>query len=68
MTRFGFNYIEELCNKFSCEIIIINNVKSEKEDLMQDFVSIVTSFCAKIYGQRRSKRRTEQLIKQLKNE
>ena len=35
---------------------------------MQDFVSIVTSFCAKIYGQRRSKRRTEKLIKQLKNE
>ena len=36
-----------------------------KEDLIQDFVSIVTSFCARLYGQRRSKRRTERLIAEL---
>jgi predicted site-specific integrase-resolvase len=33
---------------------------------MQDFISIVTSYCARIYGNRRSKRKTEQLIKELK--
>lgn len=65
LTRFGFKYIEELCNKTHCEIVIINNIESQKEDLIQDFVSIITSFCAKIYGQRRSKRKTEKLIKEL---
>lgn len=65
LTRFGFRYIEELCNKTNCEIIVINNVESQKEDLIQDFVSIITSFCAKIYGQRRSKRKTEKLIEEL---
>ena len=28
---------------------------------MEDLVSIITSFCARIYGQRRSKRKTERL-------
>jgi hypothetical protein len=29
------------------------------------FVSIVTSFCARLYGKRRSKRKTEKLIENL---
>ena len=51
----------------SAEIIILNNVE-EKENIIQDFVSIITSFCAKIYGQRRSKRNTEKLIKELQHD
>ena len=35
------------------------------DDLMQDFVSIITSFCARLYGQRRTKMKTEQIIKEL---
>ena len=62
LTRFGFEYIKTL---FNGEIIIINEVEDNKQDLVQDFVSLVTSFCARIYGQRRSKRKTEQLIKEL---
>ena len=38
------------------------------QDLMQDFVSLVTSFCARLYGKRRSKRKTEQLIKELSDD
>jgi len=65
LTRFGFRYIELLCNHINCEIIVVNKVETNKEDLVQDFISIITSFCARIYGQRRNKRRTEQLIKDL---
>lgn len=32
---------------------------------MQDFISIITSFCARIYGNRRSKRKTEKIIEEL---
>ena len=39
-----------------------------KEDLFEDFVSLVTSFCARIYGRRRSKRKTEELLKKLESE
>jgi predicted site-specific integrase-resolvase len=39
----------------------------EHEDIVQDFVAIVTSFCARLYGQRRSKRNTECLIEELES-
>lgn len=66
LTRFGFNYIKTLMN--DCEIVVINESLDAKEDLMQDFVSLVTSFCARLYGNRRSKRKTEKLIQELKND
>jgi len=68
LTRFGFNYIDILLKSHNKQIEVINLVDSDKEDLMQDFVSVITSFCARIYGQRRSKRKTEKLIKELEDE
>lgn len=62
LTRFGFNYIKEL---WDGELIVINEVVEDEKDLMQDFVSLVTCFTARLYGLRRSKRKTEQLIKEL---
>jgi predicted site-specific integrase-resolvase len=66
LTRFGFNYIKTLLT--DCEIVIINEVKEDESDLMQDFVNLVTSFCARLYGRRRSKRATEKLIKRLNDD
>ena len=51
-----------------CQIVVINNIETDKEDLMQDFVSLVTSMVARLYGLRRSKRKTEQLIKELQSD
>lgn len=65
LTRFGFNYIKELFPE--CEIVVINEVADSRDDLMQDFVSLVTSFCARLYGNRRTKRSTEKLIKELES-
>jgi predicted site-specific integrase-resolvase len=47
------------------DIEVINKQENDRDDLMQDFVSIITSFTARLYGQRRTKRKTEQLIKSL---
>jgi len=68
LTRLGFNYIEKLLGFNGIEIEVVNNVETDKEDLIQDFVSIITSYCARIYGHRRSKRKTEKLIEDLKND
>ena len=65
LTRFGFNYIKDLWHG---EIVMINEVVEDESDLMQDFVSLVTSFTARLYGRRRSKRQTEKLIEQLQND
>lgn len=68
LTRLGFNYISTLLKRVSCKIEVVNEVDTNKEDLIQDFTSIITSFCARIYGQRRNKRKTEKLIRDLENE
>lgn len=65
LTRFGFNYIEVLLNRNGKEVEVVNNLDGEKADLIQDFVSVITSFSARIYGQRRSKRQTERIIKEI---
>lgn len=68
LARFGINYIQKLLEKDQRRIEIVNNVDSDKEELIQDFVSIITSYCARIYGNRRSKRKTEKLIKELEKD
>ena len=68
LTRFGFNYIELFLKSHNKKIEIINAVNTNKEDLIQDFISIIISFCTRIYGQRCSRRKTEKLIKELKND
>ena len=65
LTRFGFNYLETLLKTQQRQIEVVNLADNGKEDLLQDFVAIITSFCARLYGQRRSKRRTERLIAEL---
>lgn len=62
LTRLGFNYFESFVpNKFH----VVNTTQDKTEDLMQDLVSIITSFCARLYGQRKGKRKTENIIKEL---
>mgnify|MGYP000903926744 FL=1 len=43
LTRFGFNYIQQWAKKTQCEIIVINQSEGEREDIVQDFISMVNS-------------------------
>ena len=55
LTRFGFNYLEQICNKFGTEIIVISEEIQEKsiqEELAEDIISIIHSFSGKLYGMR----------------
>ena len=65
LTRFGFNYLEILAKKQGFEIIVVNPTVTDQEDLMQDFASIITSFCARLYSRRRAKRRIDEIIQTL---
>jgi len=68
LTRFGFNYLKILADEQGKEIEVVNMSENDKDDLMKDFISIITSFCARLYGLRRSKRKTEKIIKVLQDE
>ena len=66
LTRFGFNYIQTLLKTRHKNIEVINKtIDGDTDDIISDFTSIITSFCARIYGKRRSKRKTETLIKEI---
>jgi predicted site-specific integrase-resolvase len=65
LTRFGFRYIETLLKGQGREIEVVNQAENGTEDLLADLVSIIYSFCARLYGQRRAKRKTEKIVAEL---
>ena len=68
LTRFGFKYIETLLAMQGRSIEVVNVTENPLEDSIADFVSILYSFCARLYGQRRAKRKTEKIVKELENQ
>lgn len=68
LTRFGFNHMEQLLRLAGRRVEVINSATDREQDLTQDLVAVVTSFCARLYGQRRCRRKTEQIIRQLQEE
>lgn len=64
-TRFGFNAYKVLLRSQGRDVEVVNEAENGKEDLLQDLVSIITSFCARLYGQRRCKRKTEKIVQEL---
>jgi len=65
LTRFGFNYISTLLASQGRRVEVVNLTGNSKEDLLGDLTSIIYAFCARLYGQRRAKRKTEQITRQL---
>lgn len=49
-------------------IIFTTIEKCDKEELIQDLIVIIASFVARYYGQRRARRKTEAIIKELQND
>ena len=55
LTRFGFNYIKQICDFHKVDIIIVSDVKdkkSESEELAEDIIALIHSFSGKLYGLR----------------
>jgi predicted site-specific integrase-resolvase len=62
LTRFGFKWFEAL-SPFKIEVI--NLADNSTNDLMEDLIAILTSFAARLYGQRRGRKKTDAAIKAL---
>jgi len=61
-SRFGVAYIQTLLAMQERELVIVNTADTEESDLMGDFVTIITSFAARLYGRQRAKRKTQQVL------
>lgn len=67
LTRFGFNYIQALCDRDDIDLIVVNKASDDKTDLIEDLVSIITSFCARIYGNRKATRVKTSIVEVVEN-
>lgn len=64
LLRFGFEIIENLCDKYGTAIEIIDNTeKIEEQELVEDLIQIVTVFSCRLQGKRANK--AKKMIKEL---
>ncbi len=66
LARFGFNYIQTLLSEQGREVEVVFQNEIE-DDLVQDFIAIITSMCARIYGRRGNKNRAAKIAECIKN-
>lgn len=52
LTRVGFQWFDVLLKKQGKSILVVDRATDDTRDLMDDFTSIIYSFCARLYGQR----------------
>lgn len=64
LIRFGYELIENLCNKYGTAIEIIDNTeRTEEQELVEDLIQIVTVFSCRLQGKRANK--AKKMIKEL---
>lgn len=67
LLRFGFELVEYIASLYNCGIEIIDNTeKPEQQELVEDFVQIITVFSCKLQGKRANK--AGRLVKELMEE
>jgi len=58
LTRFGFKILQQFFQSYGTEIIVINQEEKEpKEELVEDLITIISHFAGKLYGMRSHKYR-----------
>lgn len=67
ITRFGYHYLERLLNRLNIKLEVINEIETKDKEIIDDFIFIITSFCDKIYGNKR-KQKTNEIIRSLNEE
>lgn len=61
LARFGVEYIEAVLKAHGRELVIAEEGE-QKLDIVQDFIDVVTSMCARIYGRRAAKNRAKRAV------
>ena len=67
LTRFGFNYIELMMKALGKNVEVVN-LSDENSNLIEDIISIVYSFSARLYGASRAKQIKDITNKAIKDE
>ena len=61
LARFGSEYIEATLSASGRKLVVVDQAEM-KDDLVQDMVDVLTSFCARLYGRRAAKNRAAKAL------
>lgn len=62
LARFGTEFIEAALEAAGRRLIVVDRSET-KDDLVQDMVDVLTSFCARLYGKRGARNRAKRALK-----
>jgi len=65
LARFGAEFISAALAAADRQLQVINQTECN-DDLVQDMVDVLTSFCARLYGKRAAKNRVERAMEVLR--
>lgn len=65
LTRFGFEYIECALASTGRRLCVVDDGEMN-DDLIQDMVDVMTSFCARLYGRRGARNRAKKVLEAVK--
>lgn len=67
LMRFGIEFLESALVSQDRMLVVMD--KDElKDDLVQDMIEVLTSFCARLYGRRSAKNRAKKALECIQNE
>ena len=62
LMRFGAEYVEAALRARGARLIVVNDVELQ-DDLVQDMIEVMSSFCARLYGRRSARNRARRAIR-----
>ena len=61
LARFGSEYIEAALRAGGRRLAVVDDSEM-RDDLVQDMIAVLTSFCARLYGRRAAKNRAQKAL------
>ena len=61
LMRFGSEYVESALRAQGRQLVIVNQSELQ-DDLVQDMIEVLTSFCARLYGRRSARNKAKKAI------
>ena len=66
LMRFGFEYVESALKAQNRRLVVVDPSEM-KDDLVQDMIEVLTSFCARLYGRRSAANKAKKAIEAMQH-
>ncbi len=66
LMRFGAEYVESSLSSQKRRLLVVDEGEL-KDDLVQDMIEVLTSFCARLYGRRSAKNKAKKALETIQN-